>query len=60
MRGEKTWISHSDVNLKMRKKRVMAQTASSAPSVEKTSKSNVSAQLQTSDYYLLFFYVFQR
>ena len=54
MRGERTWISHSDVNLKMRKKRVTVQTASRAPSVEKTSKSNVSARLQTADYFLLF------
>lgn len=39
---EGTWISHSDVNLKMRKKRVMVplgQTASSTAAMEKTSSS---------------------
>ncbi len=28
VRGERTWISHSDVNLKMRKKRVMVPLSS--------------------------------
>lgn len=28
VRGERTWISHGDVNLKMRKKRVMVPLSS--------------------------------